>query len=444
MKKLSFFALALFAMMPLLATLHVYLDANRFLDDSGITVIEVNYKIPYRDLLFNRTDQGFTADITIAVSLQQQGNTVYSFDPMPAKIILENEDMTKTDNGYLDKIVLPMKRDGYDLLVQITDTGSNESTSEVVPLPLLAPDGLISDLEMSAAIVADTSSYRARFIRGGMRFDVEPHHIFDNTRHSSFFIYFEIRNFGLDAQGVSDLSESVVVMRNGEEVETLSGKINKSSALINRIKEIQISDYEPGLYNIIMIVTDEITGKTMQVQDYFSVIEHSGHLTRMLNDLEKEFKLVQYFLPDVKKSTWDGLSEKGKRNFINRFWVSRDYEPSTTKNEFYDDIKERLAYTNQHFSFFSDGWESDRGRLYIKYGKPDETKKGETEFSLQSQSRDYIIWRYEGTRQTSYIFMDNSGTGNFRLIYSGKDETETTQPNYRDLLGENFDYDQLE
>lgn len=444
MKKIGLIVLAFTIMMPLLATLHVYFDANRFLDNSGVTVTEINYKIPYKDLVFTRTDAGFVASVTITLQLQKQGQTVHAFDPMPVQIVVENEDMTTTDNGYLDKIVLPMKRDGYDINVIVNEPASEQTVSQIIPLPLLAPDALSSDLELSSDVVADTSSYRARFIRGGARFDVEPHHIFDSAQDKAIFMYYELRNFMLDDQGRSNISESIVIMRNGEEVQSLDGSITKASSVIARIKEIPIVDLEAGLYDVIMVVSDNISGKSMQVQDYFSVVEHSGRLVRMLNDDEKEFMLIKYFLHDIKGSMWDSLSETGKLNFINRFWTSRDPDPSTSTNEFYDEIKDRMAYANQHFAFFKDGWETDRGRIYLKYGAPAEIKKGETEFTMESQSRDYIIWKYEGSRMTSYVFMDSQATGNFRLIYSGKDETETTQPNYEDLLGENFDYYQLD
>lgn len=445
MKKIGLIVLSLIIMMPLLATLHVYFDANRFLDSTGITVTEINYKIPYKDLAFSRTDAGFVASIVITLQLQKQGQTVHAFDPMPVQIAVQNEDMTKSDNGYLDKIVLPMKRDGYDVNVIVDEPVSEQRVAQVVPLPLLASDALSSDLELSSDVVADTSSYRARFIRGGMRFDVEPHHIFDSASDKAIFMYYELRNFQVTAEGRSKINESIVIMRNGEEVQSLNASIAEASSVIARIKEIPIIDLDAGLYDVIMAVKDEISGKSMQVQDFFSVVEHSGRLVRMLNDDEKEFMLIKYFLHDIKGSMWNSLSETGKRNFINRFWTSRDPDPSTSVNEFYDEIKDRMAYANQHFDFFKDGWETDRGRIYLKYGAPAEIKKGETEFTMESQSRnDYIIWKYEGALMTSYVFLDNRATGNYRLIYSGKDETETTQPNYQDLLGEDFDYYQLD
>jgi len=60
-----------------------------------------------------------------------------------------------------------------------------------------------------------------------------------------------------------------------------------------------------------------------------------------------------------------------REKFIEDFWRSRDPDPDTVENEFKEQFYERVAYANEHFSSGKPGRMTDRGRIYIKFGKPD-------------------------------------------------------------------------
>ena len=99
-----------------------------------------------------------------------------------------------------------------------------------------------------------------------------------------------------------------------------------------------------------------------------------------------------------------------RERFIELFWLSRDPDPSTPENEYQQEYYQRLAYANQNFSF-SDiaGWRTDRGRIYILYGKPDEVEV------LPTGER----WRYKGRADlgpnAALDFININGTGELRL-----------------------------
>jgi GWxTD domain-containing protein len=69
-------------------------------------------------------------------------------------------------------------------------------------------------------------------------------------------------------------------------------------------------------------------------------------------------------------------SDEKREKFIEEFWLRRDPMPETDKNEFREEHYERIAYANQNFAVDGvSGWRTDRGRIYITYGKPDEIQK---------------------------------------------------------------------
>ncbi|HET9743312.1 MAG TPA: GWxTD domain-containing protein [Terriglobales bacterium] len=82
---------------------------------------------------------------------------------------------------------------------------------------------------------------------------------------------------------------------------------------------------------------------------------------------------VRYIITDEEKSAFKQLSNDEERDqFIEAFWQRRDPTPDTAENEFKDEHYRRIAYANEHFAAGIPGWKTDRGRIYIMYGKPDE------------------------------------------------------------------------
>jgi len=86
--------------------------------------------------------------------------------------------------------------------------------------------------------------------------------------------------------------------------------------------------------------------------------------------LEKD---VTYIItPEEQKAFKKLATDDEREKFIEEFWRRRDPDPDTDENEFKGEYYERIAYANEHFASGIPGWRSDRGRIWIMYGKPDE------------------------------------------------------------------------
>jgi GWxTD domain-containing protein len=82
---------------------------------------------------------------------------------------------------------------------------------------------------------------------------------------------------------------------------------------------------------------------------------------------------VSYIITDEERAAFRQLSNDEERdNFIEAFWQRRDPTPDTEENEFKEEHYQRIAYANEHFAAGVPGWKTDRGRIYIVFGKPDE------------------------------------------------------------------------
>jgi GWxTD domain-containing protein len=81
---------------------------------------------------------------------------------------------------------------------------------------------------------------------------------------------------------------------------------------------------------------------------------------------------VRWIITDQELQAFKHLSNDEERDqFIENFWLRRNPNPDSPENEYREEHYARIAYANEHFAAGKPGWKTDRGHLYIAYGKPD-------------------------------------------------------------------------
>jgi GWxTD domain-containing protein len=81
---------------------------------------------------------------------------------------------------------------------------------------------------------------------------------------------------------------------------------------------------------------------------------------------------VHWIITDQELKAFKSLSNDEERDaFIEAFWQRRNPNPDSPENEFREEHYRRIEYSNEHFAAGKPGWKTDRGHMYISYGKPD-------------------------------------------------------------------------
>ena len=138
---------------------------------------------------------------------------------------------------------------------------------------------------------------------------------------------------------------------------------------------------------------------------------------------------VVYIITDEEKAAFKQLSTDEERdNFIENFWYRRDPTPDTPENEFKEEHFRRIAYANEHFASGIPGWKTDRGRMYITWGPPDEIDSHPSggaytrpveEGGGETSTYPFEDWRYrylEGVGQEVIIeFVDTCMCGEYHM-----------------------------
>jgi GWxTD domain-containing protein len=140
-------------------------------------------------------------------------------------------------------------------------------------------------------------------------------------------------------------------------------------------------------------------------------------------------KEVEPILTDAERAAYLKLkTDEERENFIGIFWGHRDPSPDTAENEYKDEYYERVAYANEHFNSGKPGRLTDRGRIYIKWGKPDDIESHPAGGQYQRMSYDsgdsttvypFEKWFYRhlpGVGSGIEIeFVDPTGSGEYRI-----------------------------
>jgi len=103
------------------------------------------------------------------------------------------------------------------------------------------------------------------------------------------------------------------------------------------------------------------------------------------------------------------LAERQRR--YGEFWRPLDPTPRTAHNEAMEQYQRRVDEANARFRSYARGWLTDRGRVYILYGAPDNVQTD----PWRADGRPVETWNYyrRGRRLT---FLDETGFGDFRLV----------------------------
>ena len=147
-------------------------------------------------------------------------------------------------------------------------------------------------------------------------------------------------------------------------------------------------------------------------------------------------KDVAYIITKEEKKAFEQLkTDEERENFIANFWLRRDPNPDTEENEFREEFYERIAYANEHFTSGIPGWKTDRGRIYITWGKPSSVESHPSggnynrptyEGGGSTTTYPFEVWFYrylEGVGSGIEIeFVDPSGTGEYRIARNANEK----------------------
>lgn len=194
--------------------------------------------------------------------------------------------------------------------------------------------------------------------------------------------------------------------------DTLTSSLQERTA--RQIRNISLEEIPPGDYTLEIELKGRRNKKIDSRKKDLSVVWN--YRATMEGDYKTALEQLSYIArPDeievLKRLTT--LEEKLKA--IEDFWEERDPTLGTAENEFREEFYRRIITANRNFRFMRQpGWRSDRGRIYIQYGEPDQVD----DYPYLPNRWPLQVWHYhEEGRYLRFTFEDDNGDGDFRLQY---------------------------
>lgn len=419
------------------------LDYAQFRYDQKRVYVEIYYSFYQDQLKYLSQDSLEVATFNIDAKIYHGDSLWYSHNWNSRSILSPAVTGKKIQELFtLTGFILPPGQYRYVTAIKDLNSEAWGEQSLLLDLSLFPEESLtLSDIELSSYIVQDTS--RGLFNKNSYRVIPNPNAIYGLEKPMLYF-YAEIYNLSKGPDSTYTV-QYAILDNNGTEIRAFPPRVRKKGGTsLVEVGGVNVISFPTGKYFFELRVKDGTGPQVARKKKFFiyrkgEVIKPASVSTTTLSPLseyyksldekalDEEFYSASYLATKEEREIFKTLDLEAKRDFLVKFWNARDPQPETVRNELRDKHLERLHYANQHFGGFREGWKTDRGRILLKYGKPDEVEKTPS----TGEGRGFEIWRYlhiEGG--LIFVFVDKGGYGDLELVHSNA-RGEIYDPDWR-------------
>ena len=426
-------------------------DFARFKSDSGKVYLEYYYSFLDTNLKYNLCGEkkyaGALYQSIELISVETKKSEAFSqwiytdttTDKGGRGLPMFGQKVFRLNPGHYFAIV--SYKDLNDTNTKSIDTLTNEKYSQLSILSFSETLVSQSDLQMSKFIKeAGKGDENSQFLKNSlMVFPNSMHYI--NSKEPTFYAYSEIYNAKkISPDGI--LIEYKILDNTKQVVSQIERKIaSHADAFVNSI-ELPLYDLPSATYYFFQTIkypknnpTDSSVSAikffltnpdylpepqaTYTVEEKF---QNSEYFSMNPERVKEEFEKVEMIATDSQKELFKSLTDNvAKQNFLFKFWLAKDNTPETAINETRIEFDERVKYADTFFSspLKKHGWQTARGRIYLKYGKPTNIDRVQG----VGENRSYETWNYDtqaGGR--IFVFVDMFSNGYFQLVHSNSND----------------------
>jgi GWxTD domain-containing protein len=455
-------------------------DHAGFRDSAGVVTEEFYIRLPNNQIVFNETesDSGidFEGRVFARLEFHDESGDRIGEATRPFEFHAGSAEQARTpDRVQLLVIREPLHPRTREVTVTVEDLNARKrgliylftkkKKSGTLRAGLSAPpdSGLVSVSDLQFAWSARRAPAGSPFHKNGWSVVPNPgrtYGLYLDTLH----VYAEIR----DRAPQGDAAwRSVKTVRDaaGKVLGSESDTLSLADGFGIQIVTMPLAGLPAGTYDLSLQLTGLSTGRTAGSIRSFNVLWDEGSWARTEEEVLAEARAV---LPEDEYERFKEMPFGDRESHLVTFWASVDPSPNTAANERRDVFQERMAFADRNYTTpLERGMTSDRGRVYIRYGPPDEVTRedlprpghsladvldggdftddlysdrtersrrdGLTSANFQNvDTRPYEIWEYTTSGQPlfpdrerlskntglSFIFVDDQGIGVYTLRYS--------------------------
>ena len=430
--------------------LKAYLTYSAFFSPENGPYLETYLSVIGNSVKYKKNQSGnFVGSIEITM-LFRLGEEIKNFK----KYNLSSPEISDSSQGinFIDQQRFLLPPGTYNFELSVSDNNSSDAPYKSnQPVQIYSDSGkmFFSDLEILESF--KPSSEKGILSKSG--FDLVPYvsNFFPKSMEKiSFYgeLYNGNRVLGMDEKFL--VNYFIESFENGTSLPNFRGFLRQSANPVNVIlNSIGISALPSGNYNLVLearnknnilltekrfffqrsnpdlqmkpedISNQSVTGTFVdQINNSDSLAEYIRSLRPISSETEIRFVENNFSKTD------SGTLPLMKKFFLN-FWVERNSIKPETE---WDEYKNKVAIVNKAFGTkIKKGYETDRGRIYLKYGPPNSL----IDRPIEPSNYPYQVWHYYKTERR----------GNSKFVFFNPDEiTNDYQLLHSNVIGEVSDF----
>ena len=337
---------------------------------------------------------------------------------------------------FFDVQQFSLKPGEYTLEVNLTDVNSNNPpVSGEIALSVPDREGIVSVSDLLIAEHARRTDEQTPMTKSGYEIIPRMTNFYD-VEITSLPYYVEFYNTNLTGDSIIGIHQRVL-NENNVEMQGFSKIVRlKADPVVAYIRNMDISNLPSGSYRLEVALIDKVTLQPTSVKstyyfDRVSDLDFFTDVTKVILDPafqesitnDSIFYYLASLMPIARYQDTKGILELVKskdpeaaRKYIQQFWIQ------TAGTKAYDawiDYKKNVMIAEQlYHTNFQDGFETDRGRVFLQYGRPNQITTRESNPSEYP----YEIWQYDAITKyhnKRFIFYNTDlVANNYRLLHS--------------------------
>jgi GWxTD domain-containing protein len=408
-------------------------DFARFQYDSTASDVEVYYGLYPRLLSYRQVDSVHKGMVVIRTAIKNKATDSTVLDQRLLVPVTITDTTFRTVTATLvtqTSYAIPFG--DYILTVAAYDSlqpANRDSVSYSLELHRFPSTASSSDLELCSD-VTQASHESKLFEKNSLYAIPNPSLVFGVTSHPVSFYYMELYNVAPDT---TYTIKTRLYDGSNKIVRELTKSQKYTSKNVVDVGMMNVSSFPSGRYRMGVSVyngtgTEVCTSaKTLFLSNPHikqpvanSVTLNANEFAGMTSDeLAAEFREGQYLAtPEEMKRFKQMTTQEAKRDFLAKFWLDVEKGQDGRRSIDRTVYLHRVTIANQRYrGMGKEGWQTDRGRVYLLYGEPDEVER----FPNSEDSKPYEVWHYYQIESgVEFDFIDRNGFGNYTLVNSTK------------------------
>jgi GWxTD domain-containing protein len=374
---------------------------RQFSDSTGMNDVHIVAEFLNDDLTFIKNEaKGYEAEVELLVAIYQEERENIFSKTIRKKIYVKHFEQT---NDRDDKAILQTKIEvpdnEYHLLARATDLNSSKTIQRKIKLDLKPYHN--EPLALSDILFLENYERDSQMALKNFELNMSNNFI---SKDGDFYVYTDIY--------VKKIPTKVVFRykfeSSDEQVEidsSVTVKIEQNISSNLFVMNKKRFDRNKYLLKVFATSGSYTTQKEQQISFFWTDSPISS------DDIEAALMQMTYIANTDSIDEALDLPAGEQKKYFERFWAGRDPNPSTQINELKNEYFRRINYCNNHFSAMGiKGWKTDRGRILIKFGYPDDVDR----HPFDLDSKPYVVWYYHSLRK-KFLFIDRTGFGDYYL-----------------------------